>query len=891
MKKVLVLFAVSLFALLYSCGDNTQSIPPVEDATLYLTVQDAADATLLADAKATFGSAQSTTDSKGATTFKLKAGSHVLLVEKPDYASVRQVVGTNDLASGRVSVVDDIYQNVSLYKTNAGLTGTLYYKNAKGQDVPLANVTIRIDIEGSNLAVTSYDTTTNAKGEYTFKNLPAISGYSYKVYALGTTIDGVLYQTKQIASGYSLLPGIVASNGKLDYGTAPVAFVVLEYPKIIIAYENRDKALTLKFSEAVDTSQFKSSWVSVSGTKQAINIKWLCASANACTQLELSPLPVWIDGTRIELRGIKSISGQTCSPDIDLQVLDINLSEVEVEGVQVRSTISQAKKDSIDYQDTKAKISWKEVAGATSYSVFVKTSDTTSYAIVKIGGSTITSETIAEVLINDGNPIGSKVNKVIVQAYNNGSKSLFSEPVEIEAKDDGKAPTYASSGPILDPCGDRTRKSDPLLGDYYGICKSGYKSPATGGDYTGYCKSNVSGTTDNTIKFCLNGEKEVGPEDLMLGNLSLEEILNDDRAFDKERVPGVKTPIIAYGNVFFSKPMDISVKKLSPGCTSTPTGACDKLKLAAEWNNDQNLSLTLTTVPGFKINTAADITFSIAGLKGKNNIAFVANPGVTPAVNEVKIKFIAEPDCKDLTDPVYGECRNYCNTNKGRNDYTHCFTEACNNNQAGNTRCPGYCNTTTGLADYTNCLTQACNNNMFDHPECPNYCSYYGYSDYANCPAEACAYYPNNSACVGYPGYCSTATGRGDYINCMEQACGNNANNAVCGDYCFSAPTGTICAGYCNANPLDSRCPSSCLAGSTDFVNCLDEACNALTPPNNDVKCKDRPGSTYCATPTGLTDYTNCANEICSEATAFDSDCADWCSEGDRGSETACDDE
>jgi len=197
MNKILIPLALSVFALLYSCGDNVQSNGTPEDGSLYLTVQDASNGNLLAGAKATLGSTEDTTNSKGLATFKFQAGSHLLLVEKENYASMRKFVTTSDVASGGFSIVSDTYESVRLYPTTAGLKGILYYKNSNGQSIPMPEMPIRIDFTQSDLATTSYSCgTTNSKGEYTCENLPAI-GSGYSIYALGVEINGVNYPPKK----------------------------------------------------------------------------------------------------------------------------------------------------------------------------------------------------------------------------------------------------------------------------------------------------------------------------------------------------------------------------------------------------------------------------------------------------------------------------------------------------------------------------------------------------------------------------------------------------------------------------------------------------------------------------------------------------------------------
>jgi len=641
MNKILILLAVSLFALLYSCGDEVQKSQP-DDATLYVTVQDGRDGSLLAGAKATLGTTQGTTDAKGLATLKFKSGSRVLLVEKENYASYRTTVlpaAANDVASNGVSIVGDIRQSVQLYPATAGLKGVLFYRDSRNIPVPMPGVPIRVDITGSSLATTSYGCgKTNDNGEYECKDLPAIGSSGFSVIALGTEISGVNYPATTIpATSSSLLPGVVANNGRTDYSAANIAFVLIDSQNRIIENANKSQPLTLVFSEAIDATQFRQNWVTVS-SNQAVNIEW------EGTQLKLAPaLPGWIDGTQITLRtgadGIKSISGKTLSGTVSLslKVLDKDISEGKVEGVK-DSSVTPAKKDSIEYTSLQARITWNKFIGAASYKVFVRTSDTTNFKEVAV--TSTANDTTATVNINDGKPIGGKTNWVRVQAYNGNRKSLFSDPVEIKAKDDEKAPTYAISGTsILD-------RGPVWLNDY--------------------C---VSVPDENgIIKFCLNGTEQL-TSDEFLEKYDLKTKLGDKAAYDREIAPN---EIIAFGRVFFNKPMNTSsVPRVT--CAPDTDAGCKKLKLTPKWNNDQNLNLTVTTVAGNVVTAYSDITFSINGLKGANSKDFAANGAAA-----VKIRFVSE---------------SYCNSPAGLADYNGCTVQACGKD-IKNSKCGDYyCNT------------------------------------------------------------------------------------------------------------------------------------------------------------------------------------------------------
>jgi hypothetical protein len=756
MNKILIILVLSVFALLYSCGDDAQSNQSAEDGSLYITVQDAYNGNLLADAKATLGSTESTTDNTGRAMFKLQAGTRTLLVEKENYASVRKFLGTDDRASGGVSIVSDRYESVPLYPATARLKGTLYYTNSKGQSVPMPEVPIRIDFTGGNLATTSYSCgKTNDKGEYECENLPAINIGGYTVYSLGVEIDGVIYAPAELGNreSFSLLPGIVASNGRTNYSAAAPAFLVLETPQDI-EIEKKSEPLTLKFSEAVDINQFNSSWILAT---QGVIIEWEACVENACTQLKLTPLPNWQDYTEITLGGIKSISNKTLTSTIKFNVLDVDLSGEQVIGIKVQGTPVT---DTIHYRDLQAEISWNKLAGATSYNVFVKTSDTAS-TFEKYGPFTDTTQIIYINRVANNNcpsnncPIGGKTNKVFVQASNSRSTSLLSASADIKAKDDEKAPTFAdpTSMRIIDPCYTYTINNGTPR-NYK--CVSGYMQPPS----TYYVSS-----ADGIIYFYERPYAFLEPN----GTYYEPAYLYPSDFVTKYKLANVlamqKDTIITYGRVFFNKPM-----KTSPlptvECTPSTAAACAKLKLEPKWNNDQNLNLTVKTVAGNAVAGATDVVFSIKGLKGLNDKDFVTDPSAVVPINAVKFQFKTDPVCG--TPAVY-PCVGYCSTTEGRSDYTNCLAEACNYyGQGSNSNCPGYyCTTPTGQADFSSCPNEYCSEGSTGFSsgncdnncagwlgvQCDNFCSaHYDVDDYEDeddCVnnSEWCGYHPSNTLC------------------------------------------------------------------------------------------------------------------------------------------------
>jgi len=896
MKKSLILFAAGVFALLYSCGDDTQSSITVGEANLYLTVQDASNGNPLNDADVAIGSVSGKTKD-GLVKLKIQAGTQVALVSKESFASARLALGSDAVSNG-VSIVDDIYEDVSLYPLTAGLTGTLYYTNSRGKSVPMAGMPIRVDVQVSSLVKTSYDCgVTDAAGKYTCTGLPAV-GSNYKVYALGVNIGGVNYAPKELKASsltsyqVSLLAGVTANSRKEDYGAASLAQILLNVPGDI-SFDDKDKPLTLEFSEAVDSSLFKSTWIAAS---QAISIAWKdCAAADGvtgCKKVEISPLPAWLNETVINFSGITSVSGKifNISP-ITIKVLDVDISAAVIE-VAVSPVTGET---AIGYASTKAKITWNKVAGATGYRVLVQTSDTTDFEEV----AAIT-DTTDEVMINRyKNPvslsgfesgwtagsIGSKVNKVIVQAYNNTSKSPFSAAKEIKATDDAKAPNFINSDAmVFDPCAFSFSNGTAWL------CRAGYKkinqtAPTIPGLVAG--KPYLEPDADGVVKFLRSltwgplfdatefaNESQFGPEGY---RVKLAEVLKETNAYEADIYGRPEKAGTLHGRVYFNKPMkaEIGVECRAAGKTaaqSVDDPGCKKLKVAATWETDQVLSLAVSTVKGNVVPESVekvDITYAITGLTGVNGLAFAA--GSPTSVNEVRIRFVADF---------------VCNIPANQNDFTKCPAQ--------------YCASATGKTDFTNCLSVACENVGYSDNRCenePNYCSRYGnwhnfdkcgcgyitWEVYDKCPEVSCKGQPgglapdgspysgnaNNPVCIAWPesGYCGTT------------AAGNiSVSETVCNAYCLSS-TDSGCT-YWNDNYY---CSTN--AGKLNYTNCQTEACN--NNASGSVDC-----SGYCGTATGLGDYDHCADDICAGGTAYNEYCADWCTENnlDGTYDTVCSD-
>jgi len=696
MNKILILFAFCVFALLYSCGDDAQNNIPVGEANLYLTVQDASNGDWLENADVTIGSTKGKTEDNGLAKLKIQAGSHSWLVEKEGYASARGIIETDDFARGTTSVVGDVYENTLLYPATATLKGTLYNQNSNGKSVPMPNMPIRLDFPPNfNLAQTSYDCgKTDEKGEYICKDLPAVGSSSlYSIYVLGSED----FLAAKLVSRATLLPGATANNMRDNYNELvkdkKVAFTLLEVPSFVET-ANKGEALTLKFTEAVDVSLFMSTWVTAS---QSVNVKWeACDEKNVvCGQLKLTPIPDWKNGTQINLNGIKSISGQSLSLYFILKVPNPDISDKQVTGVKVLST-NPARKDSIFYEDTQARITWNKLAGAIRYEVFVQTSDATNFESVGTTTDTIFTVDINRFSVSNSSsssssatvtavPIGSKVNKVVVQAVtqlpssssatsssssagpsslNNSSKSKFSDVVEIKAIDDGKAPTYATSG---------TRVQDPCVYVNSTSCRLGYiTAQSVSPDANGIIDFYQYPTGTNNSNGIAVPNKLTPYEFTDQHNLAAK--LSTTQADD-----------IALGRVFFNKPMD-AASLTQPKCTPDPTNvaakACDKLKLSASWNNDQNLKLTVTTTEGNVATGLVNVVYSIEGLKGKNTKTF----------DDIKIRFTTE---------------DYCNTSAGSNDYTNCLTQYC----------------ASHTTDYTNCANTICEAATSYDANCSTWCS------------------------------------------------------------------------------------------------------------------------------------------------------------------------
>jgi len=851
MNRILILLAVGAFvALLCSCGDSTQSNGTnyLGEATLYLTVSDASDATLLEDVQATLDSAKGATDDKGRVTFKIQAGSHLLQVDKEDYASVRKFVTTADKASGGVSIVPDIYENLRLYKKNATINGTLYYINAKGQSVPMSGVEIRVGTTNNstlNLAETSYSCGTTGKdGKYTCSNLPAV-GANYTVYSLEKEIDGVVYPAKNLGAGASLLPGVVINRAKEDYTKASIAFILLEKPGII---ENADKSkpITLKFSEAVDTSQFKSSWISVS---QAVNIKWKSCD-NGCTQLELTPLPDWKEGTSITIEGdITSIGNRKFGSSVNFR---LEVKDVDLSGEQVKVKIRNP--EDIFYDATVATFYWDKLDGAIEYDVYLKTSDTTNFELVQ--SVRVDSATIG---INGGYAIGDKANQVRVQATNRTSKSAFSEAVEIKAEDDGKEPTYAAEGTaIFDPCGDYTLSTNKCLPDYV-------------------YAPNADPNTDGVINFYRYPNALSESPAVFATNHNLSNVLSKKQAFNKEqRYPHQYNTdtIVAYGRVFFNKPMNTK-NKLSFDCDAEVGGrdACSKLTLKGVWNNNQSLKLIVTTEATRNgITDPIDITYTISGLKGENGNTFRANPGETPRVNDIKIRFATSNPCLSIATATYEECGEvtYCGFHPTTYD-GYCGNYNCSHVSAENPWCDPWTYCPSFPTSYgSNCSDYNCTNVSADNGSCDvnTYCPLWP-TNYNRCADYNCINTsPNNTNC-NVNTYCPHWPNAFETTDrCLDYNCKNVDIYGV-----DSQGNETCATTYCSSwvNDYNKCADYNCHENSKDHYECRDYG---------DIR------DDYCITTTGKLDYEYCQNQACF-ANFVESECSAYCLEVGN-SDTQC---
>jgi len=816
MKKSLILFAVGVFALLYSCGDNTQDNISIGEATLYLNVQDGSNGDALPEATATLGSAKGTTDSKGLVKLKIQAGSHMYVVEKQGYATIRGDKLFTDVGKG-VSVIEDVYDGVELYPLSAKLTGTLYFKNSQGKNVPMPGMPIRVEMNSLNLDQTAYSCgVTNDKGEYVCTGLPAIGNNIYSVYALGVEIAGVKYPAVNLSNAGALLPDISTNNGRADYNASRPAFTLLEKPSSRIELQNIDKELVFTFTEAVDTALFKTDWIRVydytSGGNSAVKIEWdACYDAESekkvCSQLKISPIPNWgKSGSRtgVQFTGLMSVSGKTYGNTFEFVVADVDISGKQVEGVVVLPYNASDKV--IKHSETAARIIWNKVEGATSYEVFVRYQDSANYVkanVLPINDTTyfisrINGEVQVPVKYAWGfnpeyrdNPIAGNVNDVVVQAVNNSSKSKFSALAQIKATDDS-APTFADKNvPIFSKCGDYNGQAG------YEACKSGYLlAPPTNWD-----------NVPNGIVYIYRDKwnLSMSPSEFAEApEVQLADKLGDPKAIAE----------LSPGKVFFSRPMDVSV---APSVTCIPAGdaGCKKLKLAAKWDGPQSLDLVISTVAGevVPVGTGIDITYVIAGLKspGTNGKLFVANPtaAVASQVNAVKLRFTTATIVADpCDDPDYA---------------------------VANSTCPDYCTYLSNQYNST-CISTTCGPvNSIESTDADECLYYYCSEQEGNSDTDDLGVCPSNSYCTNNPA--ASVCLVPDPCDDPDYA----VANSTCPDYC------TYPSNQYNSTCISTTCGPVNLIESTDADECLYYYCSEQEGNSDTDDLGVCQSNSYCA--------------------------------------------
>jgi hypothetical protein len=915
-KKLLTLFAASAIALLFSCSDDVGEESQLErGANLYLTVQKALSGEPASGATAQLImsdiTVQETTSEDGEATLRIKAGSHTLEVEMAGYAKARKFVETAELINQGRLVVADAYENVQLYSTSTktGLKGLLYYTNARGESVPMEGVPMRIDFPSYlDLAQSSYDcSTTNSKGEYSCPGLPAV-GSKYSLYALGTEIDGVAYPAVKI-DNVPLRYDIESNNLKRNYENGIRTFTLMETYKEL-ENSKAGEPLTLIFSEAVDTAQFQNSMINVS---QAAKLEWLCTK-DICKELKLTPLPKWNVGTStITFNGLKGFIGNPYYGTFNLKVLGIDISGEQVKGLGFVGI--GVNKPDIDYPDKAAKISWAKIEGATGYEVFVKVDSTNAkleqvanFELVTCNPTESNNKLTCEMNINSGNSINGRTNQVIVRAKNSDSYSKFSEPLNIAAKDDKKSPTYATwAHTIIDPCHE--------TGDN---CKLGYYfvqgHNATGGIIEFYeFNKDLRGAID-TRTF----------ETRYLLTSTGESKLHMPEAYDKEltNIPAIDNnakTVISYGRIFFNKPMDTTVAltqdervvcELVPGNNSA--NACKKLILKAKWNNSQNIGLTVTTTSENDVNSDININWIIRGLKGKNGEDFVANPGGSTPIKEVRINFKADkPADMCVLHAFDGGCpgateankKAYCELydNDPDNLEPGCYKYGCDADLfvTDSRQCRNHCQYYRG-ADKNNTICDLpCTNFTRDSDLCRIHCRQDGFAETQggvggecngwcngyNNPGSAGGLYPNGTFTLG----CT------NYDMCKPYNDSNGDDDSYLGN----------CGGYCTSHILDNY-ESTLTCNGDIFPNLTGSSSGVgwcFTEEDEHLGCYG-----YCGSNNGKRDYANCRlqacihnkgesttdckdyDDYCERAIALDNygNCDDWCAILANANEIAC---
>jgi hypothetical protein len=783
-KKAFILFAAVLLALLFSCSGDTVSgdnPSPIEKAAkLNITVQDIITGKMLDSALVTLQSTGKTksTSENGVALFEgVQVGEHSITAKKEGYASMRSGVTIGEYKSEGVIIARDGSSSFQLYPLTASLEGALFYTDSEGKYGPMPGMPIRIQLSdalGNSFMPQTIDTVTNADGKYFFDSLPA--GASYTLYALGTTIGSMVYNSVNLQSAAPLIPGGFRNPNKNydSYASTETIFILTKYPQTLTEKQAGD-TLKFEFSEKIDKKSITSSTVKVislnTGAEIAVNVIW------GESDVKVVPASKLTENINVKFNGLKSISGKSLeqpSGGYNITVRKADLSKEKVSGLEV------LKLDSVKYWTETVDLRWGILEGATEYEVYIREQESASYKPAQCGSYNIGEEyvTAKNCRVNsatdnarNGYAIKSKTSTFIVRAFNDDFKSTMNEADSVKVFDHS-LPDFTNSNIYIQ-------------------------------DNNEYWNNYSRHTTTDTIVY---------PYDIPNGSFINEANFRNFYDLDGKLMQKVGAVVDTNLRLFFNRPMDMT-KELTITCSKKEYGdvdICDKLVLEYEWSDDLNqtrdMNLKLKVITKTTENLPEpgnlDVVFTIKGLESKEGVKFTTKYGKKES-NNVNIRFVANTDpC--VSNPFSAGCECADPGTHFANLGECCRIEYNFNN---NSVCQAY-------------GKNPCESGVFGYPssECSNWCSTSTNTASSFCDDFCRANYDFNTSCRDNRNAC-TFMGAGHYL--CTQYCGANESNAMssnCDEYCDGDITNynynsLYCRyreTYCTAFPNQAGCPDFC---------------------------------------------------------------------------------
>ncbi len=260
MKKSL--FALAAAALLFSaCSDAVVSnseneAKDVGSITIYAKDNLTREAIEGVEVQILTESKVRKTDEFGALKIKDKAiGSYKLRISHKDYATLIRQVKIADGSKEELARVEDVVEEVSMYKLGTTIDGFIYYpdegavKSGK-PGKPAAGVTVTFSWTNTEIYPGLVSTTTDSTGHYVFENMPELAAGS--VYVPQTKIGDYVYFGQKAA-------GALRVDEVNTVGTLVLA---LDQNPLVMISENTSSldsttSIKLTFSEPLNADSVK----------------------------------------------------------------------------------------------------------------------------------------------------------------------------------------------------------------------------------------------------------------------------------------------------------------------------------------------------------------------------------------------------------------------------------------------------------------------------------------------------------------------------------------------------------------------------------------------------------------------------------------------------------